>query len=163
MSPSRRMNSKIKMIVAIAGAVVFSAAATGGAVWWFMPKPATAAGTDQKKDAGKPKEGKPVKYVTLDKVIVMLRRGPNETDMHYLSADLVLSADPAREKETKDNLPLLRSLAVRTLSSYTMAEASSMTVDKYAAELNQAFNANYEHEHTEKPFVEVMIGKLIIE
>jgi flagellar FliL protein len=157
------MNNKIKMIVAIAGAVVVSAAAAGGAVWWLMPKPATVAGIGQKKQADKPKDGKPVKYVTLDKVIVMLRRGPNEADTHYLSTDLVLATVPDKEKETKDNLPLLRSLAVRTLSSYTMAEASSMTVEKYADELNHSFNANYEREHTEKPFVEVMIGKLIIE
>lgn len=163
MSKQTRMNSKVKMIAAIAGAVVLSAAAAGGAVWWFMPKPATAAGMDKKKDADKPKDGKPVKYVTLDKVIVMLRRGPNEADTHYLSTDLVLSTLPDKEKETKENLPLLRSLAVRTLSSYTMAEASAMTVDKYAAELNRSFNANYDREHTEKPFVEVMIGKLIIE
>ena len=93
----------------------------------------------------------------------MLKRGPNEGTAHYLSTDLVLATEHAKEKETKENLPLLRSLAVRTLSGYTMADASSMTVDKYAAELNKAFNANYEHEHTEKPFVEVMIGKLIIE
>jgi flagellar FliL protein len=157
------MNSKVKMIVAIVGAVVVSATAAGGAVWWFMPKPATATGVEKKKQAEKPKEGKPLKYVTLDKVIVMLRRGPNDADAHYLSTDLVLSATPDKEKETKENLPLLRSLAVRTLSNYSMAEASSMTVDKYASELNRSFNANYEHEHTEKPFVEVMIGKLIIE
>jgi flagellar FliL protein len=150
-----------KMILAIVGAVVISAAAAGGAVWWFMPKPA-AAGAEEKK-ADKPKEAKPMKYVTLDKVIVMLRRGPDETDAHYLSTDLVLATEPAKEKETKENLPLLRSLAVRTLSGYTMAEASSMSVDKYAEKLNHAFDANYEHEHAEKPFAEVMIGKLIIE
>jgi len=126
-----------------------------------MPKPA-AAGAEEKK-AEKPKEAKPMKYVTLDKVIVMLRRGPDDSGAHYLSTDLVLSTEPAKEKETKENLPLLRSLAVRTLSGYTMAEASAMTVDKYAEELNHAFDANYEREHAEKPFAEVMIGKLIIE
>jgi len=156
------MSSKVKMIAAIAGAVILSAAGAGGAVWWFMPKPAAAAGAD-KKEAEKPKEAKPVKYVTLDKVIVMLRRGPNEGETHYLSTDLVLAADPSREKETKENLPLLRSLAVRTLSGYTMAEASGMTVEKYAEALNHAFDASYEREHAEKPFNEVMIGKLIIE
>jgi flagellar FliL protein len=153
----------MKMIIAIAGAVIVSAAGAGGAVWWFMPKPATAAGTVKKAEAEKPKEGKPLKYVTLDKVIVMLRRGPEETDTHYLSTDLVLSIEPSKEKETKENLPLLRSLAVRTLSSYTMREASNMTVEQYAEQLNKSFDANYEHEHTEKPFVQVMIGKLIIE
>jgi flagellar FliL protein len=127
-----------------------------------MPKPAAAANTE-KKQADKPKEGKPVKYVTLDKVIVMLRRGPNEAESHYLSTDLVLATEPDKEKETKENLPLLRSLAVRTLSSFTMAEASTMTVEKYAEQLNRSFNADYERTHTEKPFAEVMIGKLIIE
>jgi flagellar protein FliL len=154
--------SKMKTIIAIAGAVILSAAGAGGAVWWFMPKPATAAGA-ARKEAEKPKEAKPVKYVTLDKVIVMLRRGPNEAESHYLSTDLVLATAPEKEKETKENLPLLRSLAVRTLSSYTMAEASTMTVEKYAEQLNQSFNANYAHTHAEKPFEEVMIGKLIIE
>jgi len=157
------MNNKVKMIAAIAGAVVFSAAAAGGAVWWWMPKPATAAGIDKKKAADKPKDGKPVKYVTLDKVIVMLRRGPDDSDTHYLSTDLVLSTEGSKEKETKENLPLLRSLAVRTLSAYTMKEAAGMTVEQYADQLNKSFDANYEHEHTEKPFVQVMIGKLIIE
>ena len=150
------------MIIAIVGAVIVSAAGAGGAVWWFMPKPAAAAGAE-KKEAEKPKEGKPVKYVTLDKVIVMLRRGPNDASSHYLSTDLVLVTAPEKEKETKEHLPLLRSLAVRTLSSYTMDEASTMTVEKYAEELNHSFNANYEQQHTEKPFEQVMIGKLIIE
>jgi flagellar FliL protein len=152
----------MKTIIVIAGAVIISAAGAGGAVWWFMPKPAAAANTE-KKETEKPKEGKPVKYVTLDKVIVMLRRAPNEAESHYLSTDLVLATDPDKEKETKENLPLLRSLAVRTLSSFTMAEASTMTVEKYAEQLNHAFNADYERTHMEKPFAEVMIGKLIIE
>jgi len=152
-----------KTILAIVGAVIVSAAGAGGAVWWFMPKPAAAAGEEKKAEAEKKKEAKPMKYVTLDKVIVMLRRGPDQADTHYLSTDLVLATEPAKEKETKENLPLLRSLAVRTLSGYTMAEASAMTVDKYAEQLNHAFDANYEHEHAEKPFAEVMIGKLIIE
>jgi flagellar FliL protein len=154
---------KKKMIAVIAAAVIVSAAGAGGAGWWLMPNPAVAAGADKKAVVEKKKDAKPMKYVTLDKVIVMLRRGPNEAESHYLSTDLVLATEPAKEKETKENLPLLRSLAVRTLSNYTMAEASTMTVDKYAEQLNHAFDASYEHEHAEKPFAEVMIGKLIIE
>jgi flagellar FliL protein len=154
--------SKMKTIIAIAAAVLISAAGAGGAVWWFMPKPAAAADAE-KKTAEKPRDGKAVKYVTLDKVIVMLRRGADEADSHYLSTDLVLVTSPEKEKETKENLPLLRSLAVRTLSGFTMAQASSMTVDKYAEQLNHSFNANYEQNRAERPFEEVMIGKLIIE
>jgi len=158
------MKSKAKMMIAIAGAVIVSAAGAGGAVWWFMPKPAAVAdgAHANKKPEPEKKDAKPVKYVTLDKVIVMLRRGA-EDSTHYLSADLVLATTAEKEKETKENLPLLRSLAVRTLSSYTMTDASAMTVEKYAEALNESFNANYEHEHAEKPFSQVMIGKLIIE
>ena len=156
------MNSTFKKTVAIVVAVIVSAAGAGGAVWWFMPRPATPA-ADKKAQADKPREGKPLKYVTLEKVIVMLRRGPNEAETHYLSTDLVLSVETAKEKETRDNLPLLRSLAVSTLSAYSMGEASGMTVAQYAASLNRAFDANYARERLDKPFVQVMIGKLIIE
>ena len=148
---------KAKLIIAFAGVAVAAAAAAGGAMWYMNPAPATGA-------VAKPApEKKPTKYVTLDKVIVMLRRAPNEQAAHYLSVDLVLATTPAEEKEAKEQLPLLRSIAVSALSARTMAEASSMTVDQYAAELNKVFNANYEKENHIKPFSEVMVGKLIIE
>jgi flagellar FliL protein len=115
------MNSKFKSIVAIACAVIVSAAGAGAAVWWFMPKPRRPAWKRRPKRTSR-SDGKPLKYVTLEKVIVMLRRGPGEAEIHYLSTDLVLSVEAAKEKETKENLPLLRSLAVRTLSAYTMAK-----------------------------------------
>ncbi|WP_312162819.1 flagellar basal body-associated FliL family protein [Massilia timonae] len=148
---------KAKLIIAFAGVAVAAAAAAGGAMWYMNPAPAAGA-------AAKPApEKKPIKYVTLDKVIVMLRRAPNEQAAHYLSVDLVLATTPAEEKEAKEQLPLLRSIAVSALSARTMAEASSMTVDQYAAELNKVFDANYEKENHIKPFSEVMVGKLIIE
>ena len=95
--------------------------------------------------------------------IVMLRRAPNEAAAHYLSVDLVLATNAELEKEAKEHLPLLRSIVVSALSTHTLAEANAMTVDQYAALLNKTFNANYEKENHEKPFSEVMVGKLIIE
>ena len=149
---------KAKLIIAFAGVAVAAAAAAGGAMWYMNPAPAAGAA------AAKPApEKKLTKYVTLDKVIVMLRRAPNEQAAHYLSVDLVLATTPAEEKEAKEQLPLLRSIAVSALSSRTLAEASAMTVDQYADELNKVFNANYEKENHVKPFSEVMVGKLIIE
>jgi flagellar FliL protein len=59
----------------------------------------------------------------VDKVVVMLKHEPNDTVTHYLSADLVVATDAKREKETKENLPLLRSVAVKTLSNLPMASA----------------------------------------
>jgi flagellar FliL protein len=157
------MNSKTKMIIAFAGVALLSAAAAGSAAWWLAPKPAApAAGT-----AAEPKKAevskKPAKYVTLDKVIVMLRRGPNDAEAHYLSADLVLATTEDKEKHTKEHLPLLRSIAVRALSGYTLPVASAMTVEQYAEQLNKTFDASYASERLDKPFSQVMIGKLIIE
>lgn len=149
---------KAKLIIAFAGVAIAAAAAAGGAMWYMSPAP--AAGAAAVKPAP---EKKPTKYVTLDKVIVMLRRAPTEQAAHYLSVDLVLATTPAEEKETKEHLPLLRSIAVSALSARTMAEASTMTVDQYAAELNKVFDASYEKENHVKPFSEVMVGKLIIE
>ena len=148
---------KPKLIIAIAAVAVLAAAAAGGAMWYTS----TTAGAAV---AAKPApETKLTKYVTLDKVIVMLRRAPAEQATHYLSVDLVLATTAADEKATKEQLPLLRSIVVSALSARTMTEASAMTVDQYAAELNKVFNANYAKENHLKPFSEVMVGKLIIE
>jgi len=151
---------KAKLIIAFAGVALAAAAAAGGAMWYMKPAQATAAGSAAAKPAP---EKKLTKYVTLDKVIVMLRRAPNEQAAHYLSVDLVLATAPEDEKATKEQLPLLRSIAVSALSARTLAEASAMTVDGYAADLNKTFNASYDKENHVKPFTEVMIGKLIIE
>lgn len=158
------MNSKLKMIIGVVAVAVLSAAAAGGAMWWMKPQAAEAKETTH-AEAPKKKEksDKPVKYVTLDKVIVMLRRAPNEAQAHYLSTDLVLSTDEEGEKQTKEHLPLLRAVAVRALSAHSLAEAQGMTVEQYAEQLNKTFDANYASEEREKPFGEVMIGKLIIE
>ena len=158
------MNSKLKMIIGVVAVALISAAATGGAMWWMKPQAAQAkeaahADAPRKKE----KSDKPVKYVTLDKVIVMLRREPNEAQAHYLSTDLVLATNEEGEKQTKEHLPLLRAVAVRALSAHTLAEARAMTVEQFAEQLNKTFNANYESEERDKPFDEVMIGKLIIE
>lgn len=152
------MNSKAKLTAAFLGVALLAAGAAGGAMWYLAPAK-TATGEAPKKVL----EKKPTKYVTLDKVIVMLRRAPNEAAAHYLSVDLVLVTTPEQEKDAKDHLPLLRSIVVSALSAHTLSEANAMTVDQYAALLNQTFNANYEKENHEKPFSEVMIGKLIIE
>jgi flagellar FliL protein len=155
------MNSKYKLAMVIAAVALISAATAGAATWWMAAPRPTAAHDVAPKKAESPK--KPTKYVTLDKVIVMLRHGPNETETHYLAADLVLAALDDKEKATKDHLPLLRSIAVRSLAGFTMQVASGMTVEQYADHLNKSFNASYAKEQLEKPFSEVMIGKLVIE
>lgn len=163
------MNKKV--IIIFAAVAVLAAGVAGGAVW-FMSRGGeehaadTKDGKDGKKKPAKKEEKKselPPKYLTVDKVVVMLKHEPNETVTHYLSADLVVATDAKREKETKENLPMLRSVAVKTLSNLPMASARVMTIDQFAAELNKAFDHEFEEEGREKPFDEVMIGKLIVE
>lgn len=159
----------MKVIIAFVLVAVVGAAVAGGAVW-YMSKGGEEHAEESKdgKDKKKPKKEEkkselPPKYLTVDKVVVMLRHEPSDNVTHYLSADLVVATDAKREKETKENLPMLRSVAVKTLSNLPMASARVMTIDQFAAELNKAFDHAFEEEGREKPFDEVMIGKLIVE
>ncbi|MYN19360.1 flagellar basal body protein [Rugamonas sp. FT107W] len=160
----------MKMIITLALVAVVGAAVAGGAVWYISKgkdEPAAEADGKTAKKPAKKEEKKDdksaPKYLTVDKVVIMLKRQPGDTLSHYMSADLVITTTEKKEKEAKEQLPLLRSVAVRTLSNLPMATAQVMTIDQFAAELNKAFDATYEHEGREKPFNEVMIGKLIIE
>lgn len=159
----------MKVIIAFVLVAVVGAAVAGGAVWYMSKGDEHAEESKDGKDAKKKpkKEEKkselPPKYLTVDKVVVMLRHEPTDNVTHYLSADLVVATDAKREKETKENLPLLRSVAVKTLSNLPMASARVMTIDQFAAELNKSFDHAFEEEGREKPFDEVMIGKLIVE
>jgi flagellar FliL protein len=152
------MNKKLVVILAVVGLI--AAGAAGGAVW--LLKSDGGNGHAAKAEAKK-EEAKPLKYLTVDKVIVMLRRNPGDTVTHYMSADLVVATPLEQEKETKEHLPLLRSVAVRALSALPMEKASTMTIDQFAEELNKAFDDVYAKEQRERPFKEVMIGKLILE
>lgn len=158
----------MKMIIALVLVAVVGAAVAGGAVWYMSKGKDEPVATDGKSaKAALKKEAKEdkstPKYLTVDKVVIMLKRQPGDTLSHYMSADLVITTTEKKEKEAKEQLPMLRSVAVRTLSNLPMATAQVMTIDQFAAELNKAFEATYEHEGREKPFSEVMIGKLIIE
>jgi flagellar FliL protein len=153
------MTKTTKIVFALAGMALLGAAAAAGVMWRSNQSPAATTAAASKELPPK----KSSKYVTLDKVIVMLRRAPNEAEAHYLAAELVLATDEEKEKMTKEHLPFLRSLTVSALSGYTMQSASALTVEQYAQLLNKSFNASYAKERMEKPFHEVMIGKLIIE
>ena len=155
------MKKSFKTMFVIAGVAIFSGALAAGAMWRFTQPAGAGAANRVAKKAEATK--KPSRYVTLDKVIVMLRRGPRDTATHYLAADLVLATSDDKERTTKDQLPMLRSVAVRALSSYAMPSAADMTVEQYAGELNKAFDASYARDKVEKPFSEVLISKLIIE
>jgi flagellar FliL protein len=156
------MKSKKSSIAAFAAVALLSAGAAGAAMWWYGPSlaGAPAGGTPA---VAEPVRKEPARYVTLDKVIVMLKRQAADSQAHYLSVDLVLSSTAESEKQTREHLPMLRSVAVRTLSHYGITQASTMTVEQYAAELDRAYAAAYAADGLDKPFSGVLIGKLIIE
>lgn len=144
----------VKRIVVLAGLGVAALVAGGGAVWWMMtPHPARATVADTRD----------YKYLSLDKVIVMLRKADGEAASHYLAVDLVLKTPSDGEKVTRDHLPLLRSVTVKALSNITLEDASRATVDELTKTINKAFTQTYAGDRAGKPFSEAMIAKLIIE
>lgn len=151
----------MKMIIAFVVVAVIGAGVAGGAVWYLSR--GASAGAAEAKKAERHDDGKPPKYLTVEKVIIMLKRSPGDTATHYISADLVITTNEEKEKVAKEQLPMLRSVAVRTLSALPLATAQNMTIDQYAAELNKAYDETYAHDKRDKPFSEVMIGKLILE
>lgn len=157
------MNKKLSSMLAFTGVALVSAAVAGAAMWWYAPVPGFDPAAEAQQVAEIDENKEPARYVTLDKVIVMLKRNTGDTQAHYISTDLVLSTTEENEKKAKEHLPMLRTVAVRALSSYALNEASAMTVEQFAERLNSSFEATYAAEKTEKPFSEVMIGKLIIE
>lgn len=151
-----------KLVIAMVGVLLLGGGVAGGAVWYMGKQAAPADGKTVKHEEPKV-ETEPPKYITVDKVIVMLKRSEGEAVTHYLSADLVVATTAKQEKECKEHLPLLRSVAVKALSSLPMSKAATMSIDQFADELNKAFDETYAKDKRERPFSEVMIGKLILE
>lgn len=147
------------LLVFLVGGLMM-AIAGGAAMWWVMKPDAPGGGAKAEEKVLDPGE---FKYISLEKVIVMLRGGVGEPLSHYMAIDLVFKSPIEHEKAVKQHLPLLRSIAVRAMSAYTLDKATMMTVDEIAADINTAYRANYAAERTAMPFVEAMIGKLIIE
>lgn len=152
---------KIRLILAMVVGGVLLAGAGAGAAWWGLrghgPASAPAAAAAPVMDTRIPR------YVSLEKLVVMLRRDEGETSSHYLAMDLVLTTSEDDEKTTRDQLPMLRSVALRALSTYTGDKAGAMTIDQFSKVVNAAFGEAYAHDKRRKPFSEAMISKLIIE
>jgi flagellar FliL protein len=151
-----------KQIIAFAVVGLAMAAAGGAGAWWWLKQKPPAEGAAATKPA-RAFDKQEYKYISLDKVIVMLRGQAGEPLSHYLAVDLVFKAKVEKERVVKEHLPLLRSVAVMALSSYPLEKASGMTVEQLASDINAAYEASYERDNHEKPFVEALIGKLIIE
>lgn len=145
-----------KRITVLTALGIVAVLAGGAAVWWVTGSHAispNSAATDTRA----------YKYLSLEKVIVMLRKSDGEAASHYMAVDLVLKTPNDNERITRDHLPLLRSVTVKALSNITMEDASHATVDDLTKTINKAFAQTYAHDRAGKPFTEAMIAKLIIE
>lgn len=158
------MKKKTRFIIGGLLAGVLIASAGAAVAWWGLRASQPAETIAEKAAAEKAAAEKyPAKYVSLEKVIVMLRHEVGDPTSHYMAVDLVFKTAEKQEKLTRDHLPLLRSVAVRALSTLTPGKAGAMSVDELAAEVNRAYVESYAAENRDKPFSDVMIGKLIIE
>lgn len=151
-----------KKIIAALVTVGFVAVGAGvGATWWFM-KGGAGVATAEAAPVPEP-DKRTYKYVSLDKVIVMLRGVEGEPAPHYLAVDLVFKTPVEDERTTREHLPFLRSVAVKALSTITMDGAAKMTVDELTTTINTAYQVRYAADGANQPFVDVMIGKLLVE
>jgi len=172
------MKTNVRLIGIVVLVAALAAAGAAGAVWWKLGGGHAADAKADKADKGVanakgvqadkavPTEVKPgpdYKYVMLDKVLVMLRGRSGEAVAHYMAIDIVFKSLPDQEKRAKEHLPLLRTVAVKALSNYSLEAAQSLGVGQVAEALNQAFKDSYAAEGHEPPFAEALIGKLIIE
>ncbi len=154
---------KIKLIVIVVLAVLLAAAGAGAGVWWLMRSSHAEAGQAGAKEAEPVVDHKEYKYLSLDKVIVMLRAQEGSPLSNYIAVDLVFKTPKEGEAAVKTQLPLLRSIVVKSLSNYTLQQAGLLTIDELTESINKALDEAYKSEGREKPFSTAMIGKLIIE
>ena len=158
------MKSKhIILLLTLILVIVLSALIAGGVFWWRQQQATPSHAAKTEAPPPPPVDSYNYKYISLDKVIVMLRGKAGEPASHYLAIDLVFKTREERERTVKEHLPLLRSVAVRSLSNYTLDKAGLMTIDQLTNDINKAFNESYKREQREKPFAEAMVSKLIIE
>ena len=138
------------------GAFVLLGAGSGLAAWHFMGPPAS-------EPAAPVVDTREYRYVSLDKVIVMLRAREGGPLSNYMAVDLVFKTPVKAEVVTKQQLPKLRSVAVASLSELTLERASMLSIAELTDFLQQAYGESFERESRESPFTEVMVGRLVIE
>lgn len=149
-----------KTVVGIALAVVLCAGGAGGA-WWWGQKSAAAAPAAV---SGPVVDVRQASYVALDKIVVMLKTEPGaRMGNSYMSLDLVLRTDKPREKALKAELPMLKGVAVRTLSQVATEQARAMSIDQWTELLSADLVATYASHPDLRLFDKIMVSRLIIE
>ncbi|NIM43339.1 MAG: flagellar basal body-associated protein FliL [Hydrogenophaga sp.] len=149
--------SKKLWISLAAGAFVLLGAGSGFAAWHFLGQQPATAQAEPEIDT------REYRYVSLDKVIVMLRAREGGPLSNYMAVDLVFKTPVKEESTAKQQLPKLRSLAVAALSELTLERASMLSIPELTDFLQKAYGESFSRESREAPFAEVMVGRLVIE
>lgn len=157
---------KSKTVVIFAGSMLLTLLLGGGGTyWWLQQQGGVAALSSPLREpvaAVAAEPATPKRYLTLDKIIVMLREA-GQDELHYMSIDLVFRTDNEQQAQVKEQLPLLKSIAVRALSQLTRTQAAAMSVDQFQALLLQHYSQAYRKDQQPQPFSDVMVSKLIVE
>ena len=124
------MNKKIAIIVVVA--LLLCVGVVGAALIWVQKNAASAAAPQAvQMDASQ------LSYVTLEKVVVMIDSSPVRGRNQYLSVDLVLRTDKVHEKTAKSDLPMLKGVAVRSISKIGVEQARAMDIDAWTSLLQR--------------------------
>jgi len=150
-----------KLVVVLGGILVLVAAAAGAA--WYAGWGPFAAGDAGEADARPVGPVPSERYVTLEKLVVMTRADGAQGRPRYLAMDLVFAvADKEAATVTTAQLPLLRSVAVRTLSGYRAEELRGMEIDQIVAVLDEQYRKAYGGAG-QMPFRQVMVARMMLE
>ena len=146
------------IVAAIAAAVAVSVA---GATAFVMTRN-NAQNVASTKPGQLPIDAK-ARYVPLDKLIVMLRGTEGSARPRYLVMDLVFSAADAKlEKQVRDQLPVLRATAYRTLATQTPADVQRMGPVDFSNLLRAEFESAY-GAGNRVPFEQVLVTKVMMD
>lgn len=154
----------MKRLVVIAGIVLVLLSAAAGVVWYTGVGPFPARAGNGAGATTRPLEPVPSEaYVTLDKLVVMTRADSGQGRPRYLAMDLVFAVSGKEAAgRTTAQLPLLRSVALRTLSGYRAEELRKMDIDQIVGVLDAQFQKSYGSADA-MPFSQVMIARMMLE
>ena len=154
------MNSKTLVIILLCVIVLVLGAGAAG-FWWLQQQGANHGKAAPVAEAQQ-EEKKPSRFISQEKIIVMLK-GDTPDTQHYMSVDLVFRSNDELLPQAKEQLPYMKSIAVRALSRLTREQATVMTVDDFQLLLMQSYTNTYRKEQATRPFSEVLVSKLIVE
>ncbi|MCC4596683.1 hypothetical protein NRY95_07915 [Xanthomonas campestris pv. phormiicola] len=149
----------MKMLSISVAALIALSLAAGGYAWYTGSWPFTHPHSKVRSRPRPPGDH----YVTMDKLIVMTHDSAPDAPSQYLAMDLVFAVeDESHATRTKAQLPLLRSIALRTLAGYNAKQIRQMRIDDISLLLRQQYLHTYGSEQ-DMPFTKIMIARMMIE